>query len=209
MVEEMGVTDVYVGVTPVKQPHPNSVLVAGSTPFRLAGMFNNQQAYPDAIIFIGNEKIYLHRVVIRMTCPSLAQHFDACWSNGPIRLDGLGCPECNITVSHSTALTFLEFLYTGNVKWSQAGPDCTSASELLLLADMYNVPYLVCEAEVALKAYTDFANCCAICNVADHHNTEQLRAYSIHFIRASQDHVRQQDDYQYLRPEPRAEIESA
>lgn len=62
-------------------------------------------------------------------------------------------------------------------------PDWESAVELLVMACMYDVPHLVCIAEMALLGMLDTDNCCGMLAVADHHEAKQLRARCLHYIR--------------------------
>lgn len=59
--------------------------------------------------------------------------------------------------------------------------DAHSALELLVLASIYNVPYLVQAAEVALKNRISNSNCFILLTVAAHHDAQQLRSFSTHY----------------------------
>lgn len=68
------------------------------------------------------------------------------------------------------------------MKWPQEEADAQSALELLVLASLYNVPYLLQAAEVALKNNINNSNCFTFLTVAHHHDVQQLRKFSLHYI---------------------------
>lgn len=119
----------------------------------------------------------------------------------------LCCDRCNIHPSYSTALLFLEYFYTGEVRWQQA--DVQTACELLVMACMYDVQHLVCIAEMAVQHLLDPDNCCVILAIADHHEAVQLRARCLHFIKQAHRLIQSSEQYKALDHTLQAEVELA
>ncbi|KAL0056228.1 hypothetical protein WJX82_009008 [Trebouxia sp. C0006] len=85
-----------------------------------------------------------------MTDKLQAKRWGPLWESGTdtLVLDNLlRCEQCSIQASHSTALMFFEFFYTWQVTWPGNEADVASALELLFMASVYDVPYLLSEAE--------------------------------------------------------------
>jgi len=96
--------------------------------------------------------------------------------NEPMQLDA----------SHATATLFLICFYTGELCWpeeSDARSRHECALELLQLADQYNVPVLLCAAEVALSQAIDENSCCVLLDVADSCHADQLKALCLHHMK--------------------------
>ena len=69
---------------------------------------------------------------------------------------------------------------------------------MLVLAHYYDVPYLGCATEQALKRFVAVNNCCQLLMVADHHNAHQLRKFCLHFIASGYGVVSQQPAFEEL-----------
>ena len=117
------------------------------------------------------------------------------------------CEATSRNVSYGGALMFFRFLYTGVVAWPDGEPDADSAFELLVMASLYDVPFLVCAAEMVIRPAVDFENCCSVFALADHYHAGPLRPYCLHFIRAGLRHIKGLPDYQNLSDELRRELE--
>lgn len=74
----------------------------------------------------------------------------------------MSCDECSIKPSYNTVLKFFVFFYTSNIAWPEGAPDMSLALELLVMACICNVPFLVCEAEVALRQCVTVQSCCKL-----------------------------------------------
>ena len=144
-------------------------------------------------------------------CKVLARRWDPLgWGStcDPIAIDtSLCCDSCNIHPSYTTALLFLEYFYTGEVKWPHKQADVQTASELLVMACMYDVQHLVCIAEMALQCLLDTHNCCAIFAIADHHEAVQLRAQCLHVIKQGHRLIKSFEQYGGLDHTLQGEVE--
>ena len=69
------------------------------------------------------------------------------------------------------------------------------------MASVLDVPFLMCEAELALKHLATLENCCKLLEVADHHEAQQLRAFCLHFIANGHKLVSRTEGFQSLSPE--------
>ena len=119
-IDELGVTALHDGAPAVQQLHENPVTANTSVAEYLKGDFNNTAAYPDAFISIHGQEIHVHKRVVAKACPVLARRWDPMWSSSssPFAMDtSLCCNDCSIQPSYDTALLFLEYFYTGEVKW--------------------------------------------------------------------------------------------
>ena len=212
-IDTLKVTALRDGAPGVKQLHENPVTATTSVAKYLEGDFNNPAAYPDAVIFIDGQKILVHKQVVAKACKVLARRWDPLgWgsTNEPIAIDtSLCCDSCSIQPSYTTALLFLEYFYTGKVDWPREQADVQTASELLVMACMYDVQHLVCIAEMGLQGLLDTDNCCAIFAIADHHKALQLRAQSLHFIKQGHRLIQSSKQYRGLDHKLQAEVELA
>ena len=212
MTDKLQVTDLHHRAPLVKQQHKDQVCCALTARQYLAGSFNNPDAYPDAVVSVASKHIHLHKLVVTKGCEVLAKRWGPLWGSGsdPLVLDGLlCCQECSIQASHSTALMFFEFFYTWQVTWPNNEADLGSALELLFMASVYDVPYLVCEAEVALSRRVSMENCCQLLEAADHHAAQQLRKFCLHYIANAYKHVSKADGFQSLSQELSEEVQKA
>ncbi len=185
MTDKLQITDLHHRAPTVKQQHKQHVTTGLSARQYLAGSFNNPDAYPDAVVSVEGREIHLHKLVVAKGCEVLAKRWGPLWesSGDTLALDSLlCCEECSIQASYSTALMFFQFFYTWQVAWPEKEGDMTSAMELLFMASVCDVPYLVCEAEVALRRGVNVDNCCKLLEVADHHAAQQLRKFCLHYI---------------------------
>ena len=208
-IDKLRVTDLHDGASAVRQLHSNPVTANTSVARYLEGAFNNPDAYPDALLTIAGQKIHVHKLVVTKACKVLARAWDPLWgsSSKPIAMDGsLCCEACSVYPSHNAALLFLEYFYTGEVKWASGQADLGSALQLLVMACMNDVPHLVCTVEVALLGLLDMENCCSMLAVADHHEAQQLRARCMHFIRKGHHLLSPLDIYKQLSTELQSEI---
>ena len=121
----------------------------------------------------------------------------------------MSCQACSIKASHSTALLFFEFFYTGKVAWPEDKPDVSSALELLVMSSVCNIPFLVCEAEVALRQCITVENSCMLLEIADHHQAQQLRKLCVHCIANGHKLVSKTERFRSLSPELCDEVEKA
>lgn len=156
--------------------------------------------------------IHLHKLVVAKGSEVLARQWGPLWQGSRHTLasdDILGCAECSIKPSYSTALMFFGFFYYWKVTWPDKAPDMASALELLVMASVYDVPFLVCEAEVALRRAVTVENCCKLLEVADHHAAQQLREFCLHFIANGHKLVSNNGSYQSLSPDLLQEVETA
>lgn len=72
------------------------------------------------------------------------------------------CTVSGIRVSYNSTLIFIRCLYTGVVVWPASQPGVMTAKELLILASTFDVPFLVCTAELVLQPAVDGDNCCNV-----------------------------------------------
>ncbi len=156
--------------------------------------FNNQDTYTDAQVMSSDRMlIHVHKHVVAKACPYLAIASSPTWNTGnqPVMLDA----------SHATATLFLKYFYTGELCWPQ-GPDAPSrhqcALELLRLADQYNVPVLLCAAEVALSQAVDENFCCVLLDIADTYHADQLKALCLHRVKKAYGIVHDTEEYRAL-----------
>lgn len=211
-IDTLKVTDLHDGAPRVQQLHDNPVTSITSVAKYLEGDFNNPAAYPDAIISIDGRQILVHKRVVAKACIVLARGWDPLWdsSSEPITVGtSMCCESCSIHPSYDTALLFLEYFYTGEVKWPGKRAEVQTASELLVMACMYDVQHLVCIAEMALQCLLDTDNCCSILAIADHHQALQLRARCLHFIKQGHRLIKTSEQYRSLGKELQTEVESA
>ena len=212
-IDALRVTDLHDGAPSVRQLHENPITATTSVAKYLEGDFNNQAAYPDAVISVADNNILVHKRVVAKACSVLARRWDPlAWgsSSDPIAMDtSLCCDDCNIHPSYSTALLFLEYFYTGEVRWACKQADVQTASELLVMACMYDVQHLVCIAEMALQCLLDTDNCCKMFAIADHHEAIQLRERCLHFIKQGHRLLQSSEQYRELEHTLRAEVELA
>lgn len=211
-IDKLQITDLQHQAPVVKQLRQPSAPHNLSVQQYLAGSFNNPDAYPDAVMSLNNREIHLHKLVVAKGCEVLAKRWGPLWDGNQttVALDSLlSCTECSITPSYSTALMFFEFFYTWKVTWPDSKPDVGTALELLVMACVYNVPYLVCEAEIALRRGVTVENCCKLFEVADHHAAQQLRKFCLHFIANGHKLVKKVEGYALLSTELVQEVEQA
>jgi len=156
--------------------------------------FNNPDAYTDAQVMSSDGVlIHVHKHIVAKACPYLAIASSPTWNAGnqPVMLDTL----------HATATLFLKYFYTGELCWPE-GPDAPSrhqcALELLQLADQYNVPVLLCAAEVALSQAVDENSCCVLLDIADTYHADQLKALCLHRVKKAYGIVRDTEEYRAL-----------
>jgi hypothetical protein len=118
-----------------------------------------------------------------------------CWSSDVWHnADGIislshHCPGLVGDITYPIALTFLEFFYTGQVRWPAGTPDFTTAAQILVLADKFDVPYLLCEAEKALQSLVTVDCCCPMLVLANSHNAVQLQHHCLAYIAAGSAHI--------------------
>ena len=209
-IDALKVTALHDGAPGVKQLHDNPVTATTSVAKYLEGDFNNPAAYPDAVIFIAGQEILVHKRVVAKACTVLARRWDPLgWgaASDPIAIDtSLCCDSCSIHPSYTTALLFLEYFYTGDVKWPRKQADVQTATELLVMACMYDVQHLVCTAEMALQRLLDTDNCCTMFAIADHHDAVQLRALCLHFIKQGYRLIKSSKQYRGLDITLQAEV---
>ena len=208
MVDCLGIIDLQSATPPVKQLHDNPITAETTLAEYFAGAFNNPSMYTNAVVHVGSQAIHIHKVVIAQACRTLATQWGPLWagSNHVMVLD-VYCEATGRNVSYAGALIFFKFLYTGAITWPEGEPDPDSAFELLVMASLYDVPFLVCAAEMVLRPAVGFENCCSVFALADHYHADQLRPYCLHFIRAAFRHVKGLADYQNLSDELRQEVE--
>ncbi len=156
--------------------------------------FNNQDAYTDAQVMSSDGVlIHVHKHIVAKACPYLAIASSPTWNAGnePVKLDA----------SHATATLFLKYFYTGELCWPE-GPDAPSrhqcALELLQLADKYNVPVLLCAAEVVLSQAVDENTCCELLDIADTYHAEQLKGLCLHRVKKAYGIVRDTEEFRAL-----------
>ena len=156
--------------------------------------FNNQDAYTDAQVMSSDGVlIHVHKHIVAKACPYLAMASSPTWNAGnePVKLDA----------SHATATLFLKYFYTGELCWPE-GPDAPSrhqcALELLQLADKYNVPVLLCAAEVVLSQAVDENTCCELLDIADTYHAEQLKGLCLHRVKKAYGIVRDTEEFRAL-----------
>ena len=209
-IDTLKVTDMHDGAPAVRQLHDNPVTASTSVAKYLDGAFNNPDTYPDAILTIKGQQILVHKLVVAKGCKVLARAWDPHWaSSKPIAMDeSLSCEACSVHPSYEAARLFLDYFYTGEVKWAGSKAELSSALQLLVMACMYDVPHLVCIVEMALLSKLDFNNCCNMLAVADHHQAEQLKARCMHYIRKGHHLLKASDSYKQLSPELQADIEA-
>lgn len=106
-----------------------------------------------------------------------------------------------LDASHATATLFLKYFYTRELCWPE-GPDAPShhqcALELLQLADQYNVPVLLCAAEVALSQAVDEDSCCVLLDVADTYHADQLKSLCLHRVKRAYGVLHDTQEYRAL-----------
>ncbi len=223
MMQQLKMTDMQHRAPTVKQANANpfqlaqggSWLTAASF---LADMFDSEQHFPDTKVIIGGRTIHLHKCIVARGCSAFAARWTSNWadssnsssstnSQDSAILDTACCDACGVQTSYDTAGTFFRFFYTGEGDWPAEQPELTTAMELLVLADLYQVPYFVCAAEQALKSGMTASQYCQVLLVADHHSAQQLRKYCLHVIASGYDMVSQHPSFQQLTGELLDEIE--
>ncbi len=212
MTDKLQVTDLLHRAPLVRQHHEPHVSATLTACQYLAGSFNNPDAYPDAVVSVAGKEIHLHKLVVTKGCEVLAKRWGPLWESGTdtLVLDNLlSCEQCSIQASHSTALMFFEFFYTWQVTWPGNQANVASALELLFMASVYDVPCLVCEAEVALRRKVTLENCCKLLEVADHHAAQQLRRFCLHYIANAYKLVSKAEGFGSLSPELLEEVQQA
>ena len=211
MTDKLQITDLQHMAPAVRQLHKLSVHSSSPVKRYLSSSFNNPDAYPDAKVSVGQRDILLHKLIVFKGCEVMAQRWGPLWkgSRKTVALDDmLCCHECSIQPSHATAAMFFEFFYTFQIAWPDNKLDTAAALELLVMASVYNVPYLVCEAEVALRRGVTVENCSKLLEVADHHAAQQLRQFCLHFIANGHKLVSKAAGFQHLSAELLQEIEA-
>ncbi|DBB07706.1 TPA: hypothetical protein ACH3X3_009132 [Trebouxia sp. C0006] len=192
MVNCLGATDTQSGAPSICQHHPNPVTATTTIAAQFCGLFNNSAKFPDAVVVAAGWEILVHKLIIAKACTALANHWnDTVWRDSGARatLDG-SSPECSIEeTSYNTAVMFLDFFYTGVLRWPDNLADSMTAAELLVLANKYQVPYLVCEAERALRSVVTIESCCDILTLADWHQAQQLKQYCLAYIAGGNEHI--------------------
>ena len=212
MVDKLQITDLHHRAPAVRQLHRSRVTSVVTAREYLAGSFNNVAAYPDAVVSVDGKEIQLHKLVVAKGCEVLAKRWGPLWnrSKDTLVLDSmLQCEECSVQVSYTTALVFFGFFYTWQVTWPDGEADMQSALELLFMASMYDVPYMVCEAEMALRQGVNVENCCKVLELADHHAAQQLRRFCLHFIANGHKLVSKAEGFKSLSPELLDEVDKA
>ena len=211
-IDKLQITDLQHKAPAVKQLHDTPAHLSPAVQQYLAGSFNNLQEYPDAVVSIAGKEIYLHKREVAKGCEVLAKRWGPLWkeSQNMQALDSfLSCEECSIKPSYATAVTFFQFFYTSKLAWPEGAPDMGSALELLVMACICDVPFLVCEAEVALRRRVTVENCCKLLEVADHHAAQQLRKFCLHFVANGHKLVSKAEGYASLSAELVKEVEQA
>lgn len=188
LINSLHVTHMTDGAPIVKISAANPVQGIFQGPDFLIDMFNNPKRHPDLIISVNSQDILVHKCIVASGSDVLDRQWDPLWLQGNSSytsrwdFDSTACSPCGVNTSYSTALMCFSFFYTGEVKWPQKEADAPSALELLVLASLYNVPFLLQAAEVALKNRINNSNCFTFLTVADHHDAQQLRKFSLHYI---------------------------
>lgn len=183
MVVKLGATDMHTGAPSIRQKHPNPVTAVTTIANHLQGVFNSPASFPDVTVLVEGQEILVHKLFISIACKVLAAQWREAWDQSKIVTLDCECHSCQISeASYRTALMFLEFFYCGKVTWPDGLADSMTAAELLLLSDKYDVPYLFCEAEKALKSFVTRTTCFDILILADHHNAEQLSNFCVAYI---------------------------
>ena len=183
MVIELGVTDTQAGAPAIRQKCPNPVTATTTIANHLKGVFNCSSSFPDVTVLVHGQEILVHKLFIAKACKVLEAQWRSAWDQSETVTLDCECQSCKIAeVSYATALMFLEFFYTGQVTWPDGTKDSMTAAELLLLSDKYDVPYLFCEAEIALRSFITQHNCFDVLTLADHHNAEQLSKFCAAYI---------------------------
>jgi hypothetical protein len=77
------------------------------------------------------------------------------------------------------------------------------------MASVYDVPYLMCEAEVVLRHKVSVENCCKLLEVADHHAAQQLRMFCLHYDANAYKLVSKAEGAESLSPELLDEAQKA
>ncbi len=208
LVTILGAIDPRGNTPPVRQLCDNPITAATTRADYYADYFNNPEMYTNTVVIVGNQEIFIHKFIIAQACKALATQWEPLWARSDDAMVlKVFCEATGRDVSYAGALMFFEFLYTGEIRWPDVEPDAVSAFELLVLACTYDVPFLVCAAEMVLRPAVDFDNCCSVLAFADHYHIEQLRAYCLHFTRAGYRHVRGTQDYQNLNIALRSEVQ--
>ena len=183
MVNKLGATDKQSGAPAITQKCSNPVTATTSIANHLQGVFNCSASFPDVTVLVQGQEILVHKLFIANACKVLEAQWRSAWDQSEIVTLDCQCQSCQIAeVSHATALMFLEFFYSGKVSWPEGAKDSMTAAELLLLSDKYDVPYLFCEAEIALRSFVTQHTCFDILTLADHHSAEQLSKSCVCYI---------------------------
>ena len=207
MIVHLHMKDLQDGAPAVRPLPSPPVHLSKSLEENLRGSFNNPEA-ADAKVQIEEQDIHLHRWVVAKGSEVLAKRWKPEWNASGTSLDSfLGCDSCGIQPSHTSALMFFQFFYTGAVTWSETDSDTASARELLVMASVCQVPHVLCEAETKLSRVMSLKNCCELLQLADHHDAQQLRKYCLHFIASMPDSVRDTEGYGCLSQELVGEVE--
>ena len=187
MLDHLGTRDVQSGAPPVTWQHKNPLDI---TCRDFHSIFNNRSCMPDAHVLVAGKQIWVHRAIIARVSPVLANSWNpqfntAADTSDTVRAATLqcSCTECGIgDLPYSTGLMFLEFMYSGELKWPSTPVDSMDAAELLVLADYYDVPYLVAQAQIALCFCVSTETCCDLLRLASHHHAPHLENCCIQYI---------------------------
>ncbi len=142
LIKDLGALDLHSGTPPIKQLHDNPVTANTTLANYFADSFNNPAMYTNAVVIVGAQEIHLHKFIIAKACSVLATQWEPLWARSDDAMVlKVFCEATGSNVSHAGALTFFEFLYTGEIRWPDGDPDAVSAFELLVLASVYDVPF--------------------------------------------------------------------
>lgn len=207
LIGSMHITHMTEGAPIVKISAMNPVQGVFKGPDFLLDMFNNSKRHPDLIITAHGHDILVHKCIVACGSDVLNRQWDALWLQdehpglSKWTIDSTACPFGNVGTAYSTAHMFFSFFYSGEVKWPDNVADAHSALELLVLASIYNVPFLVQAAEVVLKNHISNSNCFVLLTFADHHSAQQLCSFSLYYIANGFKLLSKSAEYQHLSEE--------
>ncbi|XP_042911157.1 uncharacterized protein [Parasteatoda tepidariorum] len=132
----------------------------------------NEKNYADVKLRADGEVFFAHKCLLASRSPVFRAMFDREMLESKTNVIDIRDMEAK------TLKYFLEYLYTGTVN----GMDDKMASNLLVVADKYQVSSLVEKCSTFLKSALNFDNVLSILLVADLVNYEQMKVFIIEYI---------------------------
>lgn len=153
----------------------------------------NSEMFSDVIFEVEGESIHAHRCILYSRSEYFRNMFDSRMRESKeIRIP---IPYVKFDVFHSV----LEYLYSGTVKVT----DGRLAVDLLKAADMFRIEGLRSLCVEKVEQAVTVENAAFICQVADMHNTQNLKMFCITYIvQHFRDVIKSQSFHEVMRQDP-------